>query len=212
MDAVVAELLRQQAELVFQHRLGEEVVVVVEAIGAKRVGCEVLRAGDDVGGGRGEVRLAEPAGEVGARAVANRPDRVEPLHARVARVERAIVLVDDVDAGAEDGLLRVLLEPRQAFLEAVEHVVVVGVEDADEVAVRGGQGDAAADGRVRAGVGLRAELDLAARRVALEDLHRAVRGAVVDDDDALGRARLAEAGIDRLLDVLLVVVAGDDDG
>ncbi len=85
----------------------------------------------------------------------------------------------------------------------------VGVDDGD--ILRGALGDAALE-RGAVAVVLRAVDD--AHAAVLRRLERAVRRAVVDDDDLEARAEVAEHaadGLDRVLDRTFLVVGGDHD-
>jgi hypothetical protein len=99
----------------------------------------------------------------------------------------------------------------EAGFEAAWQVEVVGVEDADPVAILGGELDQFVDGVVSAAVLPAAHLHAA----GLEGLHHregVVLGAVVNDDDAVWGAALAEDGLQALRDESGVVINWDDDG
>ena len=188
MNGVMARGVGVDGEGAAEDGLGEEVVVVVEAIGAEGEALQPGGAGDDIAGGGGEIGDAEPFAEV-AFGMLEGPDGAEPFGAGLARGKGGVVLVDDVEAAGDDLAVGLGFEEGEALGEAVGVVVVVAVENADEIAVGGGEGDEFVDGGVGAAVFAGVDFDAAAS-VAAEEGGGVVLGAVVDDDDAIGGAGL----------------------
>ena len=104
-------------------------------------------------------------------------------------------------------------------------VAIVGVEDRQVLAIVD-ERDQSVERGVGTGVGLKEDLDARfhpghlagnvrggrGRRVGHHRAEAAVGGAVVEDDDAVGRTGLGAQGSHRRADVSLVVVERDEDG
>ena len=78
VNAVVHQWLAHEQELVFEHRIRQKVVVVIESIGTKGMGQQELTARDDIAGGRREVGGCHPLAEVDVGIITDRPDCLKP--------------------------------------------------------------------------------------------------------------------------------------
>jgi hypothetical protein len=138
------------------------------------------------------------------------PHGAEPGGAGIGRGEEGAFAVDELQARGDDGGGGMEIEGAQAGLDALGLVEVVGVEDADEIAI-GGEGDGAVEGGVSAGVRLREDgyAGIGDRTGGIEG---AIRRTVVNDEDAVRRAGLRKQAPKRIADIALVIKKRDDDG
>ena len=184
---------------------------MIEPIRAERMGKQKLATRNDIAGGRRKIRGCHPFAIVDLGIVTDRPDCLKPLRAQGLGVDRIIVIVDESNLGAHHTLAGVLLQFGKALLKAQGKVVVVRIEDTDDITVFGRERHGTVDSVVRARVFLNDQLNAAIGKGA-NHLHRVVIGSIVNDEDTIRRARLAEHGLQPLGYVALVIVARNDDG
>jgi len=207
VDAVTQEFLIEEEEAVLDGGGEGEIVIVDVAVGAKGVGAEVVGAAEEVAGGLCEICDAEPAGEGRGTGL---PDGVEPAGARIGGGGESAVFIDEAEAGDDDDGGGVLVEMAEAGFDSGGLVEVVGIQDADEFGIVG-KGNAAVQGCVGAGVFL-GEEGYGGIGGGAGGFERMIGRAVVDDNDAGGRAGLRKEAAERIGDEALVIEERDDDG
>ena len=227
--AAELQVVRAQAGVALRARAMAVVGAVQPIVGHRPVDVGQLRDGGDVGRDPPVLhrcRLGESGGRARgppARTISVPPGtklrsssapsdvarvRGDVEGAVVGRVPKLVVGVDDAHVAVDEADLGPSVEDRGPRADGIGRQRVVGVHEGDVIACR--LRDAAIGGCDLAGVGL---VDVAhGVAIARHDLARAVRRAVVDDDDLelLARMVLGEHAVEAAADEVAVLVGRDD--